>query len=290
MSYDERAEKLFNVRNAIPTFDEDTAQWAKRSSAARERLTCQLDQSYGYGPTDTFDFFPASNSKGRLPPLHVFIHGGYWRARDKSEFSFVAEPFVARGVSVAVVNYALCPAVKLRDIVKQIRYAIAWFYLNADKLGIDSTRIQVSGHSAGGHLAAMLLTTDWASVNSKLPRHPIQSVIAISGLFLLGDLLATSINDDVRLAPREAEELSPALQVPKSTPRTLLAVGSEEGEGFIGQSEALKQNWAPHHPILELRILEGRNHLGALDALAEPDHPLHEKALAMLGIANKPPQ
>jgi len=276
MTYDEQAERLYDVRAAVATYDEDTACWVRRSAAFRDRVAGQLDIAYGDGPSETLDIFPAARSDA---PLHMFIHGGYWRARDKSEFSFLAEPYVAAGVSVAIVNYALCPLIGLGEMVDQVRRAFCWLHRHAGDFGADPGRIQISGHSAGAHLAAMLLATDWRALDSDLPDAPIASAILVSGLYDLTKLVRTSINEALQLDMAAARRLSPLAAVPRSRPPTILAVGEDEGAGFRAQCDALAGCWSPEFAILNKRILDRCNHLSALEALADRDHPLFVEAI-----------
>ena len=177
----------------------------------REALVCTLDVRYGAGPNMTADLFPAPAAGA---PIQVFIHGGYWRAMDKDVHSFPAEGFVAAGGAAVSLNYALAPAVTLDTIVEQCRTAIEWLADNAGRLNGDPDRIFVSGHSAGGHLTAMMLCTDWAARGR--PAGLVKGGTAISGIFDLAPLRETSINDDVRLDAESAARNSPIHHLPQT--------------------------------------------------------------------------
>ncbi|MCH7729198.1 MAG: alpha/beta hydrolase, partial [Planctomycetes bacterium] len=153
-------------------------QIIRESDEARKILACHLDQRYGDGPNMTLDIFPLS---GSLRPILIFFHGGYWRVMDKEQFAFPAIGLNESGVLFVSINYALAPSVSLDDIVEQCRQAVIWVYRNAEKYGGDTKRIHVSGHSAGGHLTAMMLSTDWAQKG--LPAALLASGITISGIF-----------------------------------------------------------------------------------------------------------
>ena len=144
----------YNNRELVPDHPKYFARWQEDSAKARSRMICYLDRRYGDKPGETIDLFPARKGDGSCM---MFIHGGYWRALDKSDFSFLAPPWVDAGVSLAGVNYDLCPAVGMDEIVRQMLRASRWLWLNAEQYGMDQDRLYVCGHSAGGHLVAMLM-------------------------------------------------------------------------------------------------------------------------------------
>src|SRR5215471_9407415 len=189
-------EREYNLRAAFPDHPQWFARWAKESADARARLDARLDLRYGSAPKQTLDLFPADNPRGAL----LFIHGGYWRALDKSEHSFVAPPLVAQGIGVAVINYDLCPDVGIARIVEECREAVAWLGREGTRHGVPAKRLVVGGHSAGGHLAAMVIAADGRAPD---PQPPIIGGVAISGVFDLEPLVLVSFNADLRLdAPR----------------------------------------------------------------------------------------
>src|SRR5262249_37183495 len=147
---------------------------------ARASLDARLDVSYGPTAAETLDFFPA---KGARAPLLLFLHGGYWRALDKEDFSWLAPCYVAADISVPIGNSGLAPATPLEEIVRQIRRACVWIYRNATNLNVDPNRLFCSGHSAGGHLTAMMLATNWPGLSPMLPGRLLCGALAISGLF-----------------------------------------------------------------------------------------------------------
>ena len=277
---DPTLESHYNVRAAVPEHPAIFATWRARSEDYRARAEARLDLSYGPSPAETLDLFPASEPGA---PLHMFIHGGYWQALDKSDFSFIAEPLVAAGVTVAVVNYALCPSVTLDDIVGQVRRAAAWLYGNAREVGGDPRRLQVSGHSAGGHLTAMLMATDWAKVSPALPRNLVHSGVAVSGLFDLEPLRATTINDKVGMDAATAQRNSPLFMAPATTAPLVLAVGALEGPGFMSQSDRLAETWGQRGVPVERIDLPGCHHLAAVERLAAPGDALLEATLRLIG-------
>ncbi len=213
----------------------------------------------------------------------VYIHGGYWRALDKRDASFIAPPFVAAGAMVVVPNYALCPAASIEEIVGQQRAALAWVWRHAAAHGGDPERIVVAGHSAGGHLAAMMLATDWPGVDPGLPADLVKGALSLSGVFELEPLRhAPFLAPDLRLDAAAAERLSPiVLTAPK---RPLFAlVGGDESEEFLRQNALIAQAWGPAAvPVCE--AVPGRHHMSVLRELAEPGSRTHRLALQLLGL------
>ncbi len=269
----------YNVRAAIPDHPAVFARWKQESADYRAQAGGRLDLSYGEGAAQTLDFFPA----GRGAPLQVFLHGGYWQAMDKADFSFIARTWNERGVSVAIPNYALCPVVSLDTIVAQMRRALNWLHGHASELEFDADRLQLSGHSAGGQLTAMLLATDWGRLCPGLRAPAVHSAVSISGVFDLEPLRYTSINDrlglDAAAAPRNSPlRMRPTLHVP-----LILAVGALESAAFHAQSDALAAEWRDALPAIRRIDLAGCNHLGAVEALGRAESPLFEAAHGLLG-------
>lgn len=279
MAIDPTLERQYNVRAAIPEHPAIFAAWKARSEAFRKRAGGVLDIAYGPSAGETLDLFPAGNLGA---PFHLFIHGGYWQALDKADSSFVAEALVEAGVTVAVVNYALCPTVTIDAIVGQMRRALLWAWRHAGDYGADAGRIQVSGHSAGGHLVGMLMATDWPTLGAGTPPRLIRSGIAVSGLFDLAPLRHTTINDKVGMDGETARRLSPLFldpAVPESP--LVLAVGELESDGFHGQSDALAAAWRKKGAAVERLALAGRHHLAAVEALADPATDVFRRAVAL---------
>ncbi|MBL6945638.1 MAG: alpha/beta hydrolase [Rhodospirillales bacterium] len=278
---DPHEESLYNVRAAIPEHLEIFARWREWSDRCKADCpTARLDLSYGPGANETLDFFPAPSPGA---PLVMFIHGGYWQALDKDDNAFAASALNAAGVSVAVVNYTLCPETTVQGIVDQMRRAALWLRANAPDLGVDSSRFFVAGHSAGGHLAAMLTTIDWPAEGADAPRDLIKGVIAISGLFDLTALVNTTINIKADLSKEDAVALSPVNHRPSARAPMILAVGGDESEGFHAQARALRDAWEPFGVPISILPLPGCHHLGAVEALADRGGSLVGATLSLIG-------
>ncbi|MCK9508740.1 MAG: alpha/beta hydrolase [Pigmentiphaga sp.] len=272
-------EREYNNLALIPDHLEVMARWKADAQLARRTQAAQLDLRYGPRPGETLDFFP---SRRLGAPLFVFIHGGYWKALDKADFSWVAPALVARGAAVAVVNYGLAPETPLEAITYQMLNAHAWLYQQAAALGFDANRIFTGGHSAGGHLTAMMLGARWQQWQPQLPEHLVKGGLAISGLFDLEPLAYAPFLSTLGLTPERIRTLSPAYFVPDEPLPLVTAVGGAETSEFIRQTEMMSVLWK--HSIEECLILEGLDHLGVCTALGEPDSRLVQAACRLMRL------
>ena len=269
----------YNVRRRHPDFEEHFAVWEAESVRVRDSLDCILDVRYGDGPNMTADLFPAPAVGA---PIQVFIHGGYWRAMDKDMHSFPAEGFVAAGGAAVSLNYALAPTVTLDTIVEQCRTAFEWVADNAGRLNGDPGRIFVSGHSAGGHLTAMMLCTDWASRGR--PTDLVKGGTAISGIFDLAPIMETSINDDARLDAEAAKRNSPIHNLPVAGAPLIAAVGAEETPAFVAQNKAFAEAWEARGFAATIMEIEGLHHFNVVCEMGRPGSALTTAALAQMGL------
>jgi len=271
-------ERGYNLRAAVPEHPQWFARYAEASAAARLRFAPRLDLRYGPGPKETLDLFAPP---GRTRATFVFLHGGYWRALDKSDFSFVAAPFLAQGIAVAVVNYDLCPDVSITTIVDQSRRALTWLAREGATQGAGVERIVVGGHSAGGHLVAMLYATDWAAAG--LARDPIAGGVSISGVHDLTPLVLVSFNTDLKLDAATAARLSPSRLRPRSTAPLLLAVGADETSEFLRQTDLMWDAWPAHRPAGDATplVVPGRHHYSVVVDYADADSELLRRTLSL---------
>lgn len=258
-------------------------RWADASVLARAGLTALLDQAYGDGPAETLDVFPA-HAPGS--PVLVFVHGGYWRALGKADHSFVAPAFVQAGAAVVVPDYALCPAVTVEHIALQTARAVAWVWRHAERFGGDRSRIVVAGHSAGGHLTAMMLSCRWPDLAADLPRKLLHGGVSLSGLFDLEPIRCTPfLQADLGLTPASVRRLSPAFfpRPPHNGP-LLALVGGDESEEFLRQNQLIRDQWGPSAvPVCE--AVAGCNHFSILHDFVDPLGRAHGHALGLLGLA-----
>ncbi len=273
-------ESQYNNRAAVPDHPQYFARWAEKSEAARRSLRCYLDVPYGTHAMEKMDIFLA---QVRSRALFMFIHGGYWRALDKKDHSFLAAELVKRGVTVAVPNYALCPAVAIEDIVRQILQACAWLYRNGGHFGAPYGSLYVSGHSAGGHLTAMTMAALWPAFARDLPQRVVSGGLAISGVYDLRDVPnVPSINNDVRLKPADAWKVSPMAYPPATDAPLYLAAGGKELPPFVGQNQAFGTRWKK---VLAQDIpCPADNHFSILEKLVDPSSALFAGAMKMMKL------
>ena len=272
-------ERLYNNLQRVPDHGDYFARWAAESALVRRSLPCQLDVRYGDGAGETLDAFAAARPRS---PIVVFIHGGYWKAMDKSQHSFVVPALRELGAAVVVPNYALAPKVGIPDITLQMVRAVAWSWRHARTLGGDARRIVVMGHSAGGQLAAMMLACAWNRFDPALPPRLVRAALGISGLYDLQPLLHTpSLQEVLRLTPRQVQAASPARLPAPAHGRLISVVGGEESSEYLRLNRLIQQAWGRER-VPVAAVLPGLNHFSILDALATPRSRLHRLAAGLL--------
>jgi arylformamidase len=274
----EFVERGYNNRAAVPDHPRWLALFTEASATTRAALAPKLDLRYGSGPKQTLDLFvPAGAARGTF----LFLHGGYWRALDKSDFSFVATPFVAAGYTVAVANYDLCPDVSIATIVDECRRAVTWIVREGATHGANPDRIVVGGHSAGGHLTAMLFTTDWSTLG--LPGNPIAGGVSVSGVHDLAPMVLFSFNADFKLDDAEAARQSPVRLTPRTRVPLVLAAGADETSEFVRQTQILWDAWPANRPAgaRAPMLIPGRDHFSVVVDYADPASELTRATLAL---------
>ena len=272
-------DSMYNNRNLVAGYATYFDHWAQASTAARSSQPCTLDVAYGQAPGEKLDVF---HGAAKDAPVMVFIHGGYWRSLDKSDHSFVAPAFTAQGACVVVVNYDLCPAVTIPEITMQMVRSLAWVYRNIAQHGGNPKRITVVGHSAGGHLAAMMLACVWKACAADLPASSVKNALSISGLYDLEPLRhAPNVKDSLKLTPAQVRKASPAL-LPAPRKGVLYSVaGGNESAEFLRHNLMIQKAWGKKTvPVCE--ALPGLNHFSVLDALIDPAHRLHGLAQQLM--------
>ena len=275
----EEIELEFNPRATARNVDEKVAAYATTSAATRARLACVLDVRYGPGEKETLDIFPAHVPNA---PVLLFIHGGYWRAMDKSDYSFIADVFQPAGATTVIINYDLCPAVTLETIVAQTMRSIAWTWHNIAEHGGDPRRLYVAGNSAGGHLTAMALAHDWTAEG--LPADIVTGAMPITGVFDCEPVPDITVNELVRLDREAARRLSPLRNPPRRPLPVLVAVGGAEPRLWIRMSKDFAALCREHGLECEYMELPGHDHFDVSRAVGDAGSPLARAMLRMMGL------
>ena len=248
-------------------------EWRRRSDAALATGPWQLDLSYGATVAESLDLLlpPDRPARGMM----VFIHGGFWRGSDKAVHRFVAPSFAQAGYAVALLNYGLCPQVTLKTIVTQIVRARDWLTAQMVSWGLADSPVVMAGHSAGGHLAAMLSAEAWAGGKSVWPS------LSLSGLHDLAPLAqAPFLSADLGLTPADVHELSPVHHQPAASARIAVMVGAAESEEFLRQSQLLRQAWGTT-AVTGCEQVPATTHFGMVQAMADPHSTVHARVLSL---------
>ncbi len=279
----------YNARAGIADHVQIFERWAQQSQRVRAQAdaagTGFFDLAYGEAPGERLDFFQAARPGG---PLLVFIHGGWWRSLDKSDFSFLAPAFNAAGINVAVTNYTLAPAADIEEITLQQVRALAWLYRNGQRHGADTGRIVVAGHSAGAHLGAMMMAAQWPAFEPDLPPDLVKAGVVFSGLYDLAPVQhADFVNVDLQLTAERIGALSPACMDQAHPTPFITAVGGLESDEFKRQNGLLASAWPAAHAG-DIPMPQA-NHLTICDALAAPGQPLFEATCRLIAQISPAP-
>jgi arylformamidase len=265
-------EAEYNNRARVPEHPVIFSRWQEQAAAFRARHShAEIGLAYGPSPRQTLDLFWPD--RGRDAPLALFIHGGYWQSLDPSWFSHLAAGANANGIALALPGYDLCPNVPLRTIVAQMEEASHFLWRRHRR------RLLVAGHSAGGHLTACLLCTDWSAAAREVPADLVPAGLSISGLFDLVPLIGTGINNALRLDEAEARALSPAGFQPRGTLESW--VGGDESREFLRQSRLIADHWQAAGASARYREIAGANHFTVLDPLTDPSSELSQRLAGM---------
>ncbi|SMQ85389.1 arylformamidase [Devosia lucknowensis] len=260
---------LFRTRDHVPEFEDYVAQYAQRSAQTRSRLRADLDVAYGAGADERLDLFFPPRLDGPAP-VHLFVHGGYWRMFGKGDFSFVADTVTAAGAIAAVMDYSLMPAVRMETIVAQVKSAARWLVANAGSFGGEGARLSMSGHSAGAHLCATLL----ADAGAPRPR----GCLLLSGVYDIAPLRQSFLDPLIGITAAEAAAFSP-LHLPIDTTADIrILVGERETAPFHDQAAALAARLG--RPV---QTIAGADHMSVALDLGNPDTSVGRALAALCG-------
>jgi arylformamidase len=262
----------FKIRALVPHFETSVADYKGSSAATRRRLAARLDVAYGAGDHEKLDlFFPDASAGAAGRPVHLFIHGGYWRANSKDDYSYIADAIVAEGAIAAVADYSLMPEARMAALVDQVRRAARWIGAHADEFGGDPGAISASGHSAGGHLATYLGCR--GPHETAFPDNPVRSILSVSGLYDLGPIATSFLQSEIGLTPEEIARWSPCDALVRPDAIVRLVVGGRETAPFFEQAG----RFAGH--------LAGLGLQPRLASLDEEDHMTIVRSLGRVGSA-----
>jgi arylformamidase len=265
-------EAQYNNRRRVPEHVDINARWSAASAAYRCQADARLDCAYGPGERQRYDFFPAAAAAA---PLLIYIHGGYWQRGDRTDYAFIARELNAAGISVALPSYSLCPKVTVMAIVEELRSFLVHLWRETKVYPL------VIGHSAGGHLTAAMLASDW-SKTADVPSDLVRAGYAISGVFELEPLVGTSLNEALRLTPQTAHAASPMFWPPPPKARVFAAaVGGLESEEFLRQSRTMARTWRQSGVTAEDVVVPGTNHFTIVDELIRPTSPIFKSVVAL---------
>lgn len=255
----------------------------RRNAAARERLGSPLTFAYGSGPDETLDVYRPRRDGG---PVLIYLHGGAWRAGVAQSYAYLAEPFVNSGAAVALVDFSPVEEAPegLSTLVRQVAGAVAWTYRNAPRFGGDPGRIHVSGHSSGGHLAAMSLTAGWRE-NYGLPEDTIKGGMCVSGIYDLEPVRLSYRNDYLQLTDESVRALSPQRRIDRLRAPLIVAYGTYETREFQRQARDFAASVEAAGKPVRLLPGPGFNHFEILPTLADPYGLLGYAALEQMGLA-----
>ena len=281
--YDQEALDLQydNQRRVAPFPAYRDGFFQRESERVRAALGPELGIGYGPSADERLDVFRPAGAAGA--PVLVFFHGGYWRALSAADYAFVAEPIVAAGAVCVLVDYALMPAVRMAELVRQCRAALAWTQANIAGFGGDPDRIHIAGHSAGGHIVAMLLAAD-APPGTGDVSAMVKSAVAISGLFDLEPIRLCYLNETLGLSAEEARAASPLYALPARPTPLVACYGGAESEEFARQSTVYGEAVTAAGGVCEVRAISGEDHMSIAAALAAPDGELTGIILAQMGL------
>ncbi|MBX2869405.1 MAG: alpha/beta hydrolase [Acidiferrobacterales bacterium] len=273
-------ERQYFLRGLRPDYDVAVVpDWLSRSSEFSQRFTGKIDLVYGNQERNYLDFYSADVAGC---PLMIYIHGGYWQRGDKSVYRFLAEGFLEQGISVALINYPMCPAVRLSEISAHARKAVHWLWCHSEELAFSRDNIHIVGHSAGGHLTAEMMMTDWSSVEPEMPQDCILSGTALSGLYDLEPLLFCSENARLKLDPAEVKIASPLWRQIRSLPSMIVGYGANEPPDMQRQSIEFFETFRGISENMSIYIASDADHFDVVNVLGDFQSPLFSQIIGLI--------
>ena len=270
MNFDQQ----FNLRKRHPFAKYYLLANEIQSAITRLTHSCSIDISYGDSTGQKLDIFPAKQTNS---PVFVFIHGGYFRALDKKQYSFIANPFIKAGCTTVLVNYDLAPSVSVEQIIEQNIKAYQWIYQNIKQYNGDNSNIVICGHSVGAFLTAKIIEHNWPTQIQQ----SIKGAALLSGLYDLNQLKQSFLNQWLKLTDNDANQLNPTLQNSECFPPLVIAVGENETQVFIQQSQNYHQQLPTKTTLHQIMLMKNHNHYTVARQLGKVDSDLTKAILKM---------
>jgi arylformamidase len=261
----------YNNTKAVPESPAMFNAWIERSKAFRAAHSQYLDISYGPLEREKIDYYSA----GPNTPVVIFIHGGFWQARSKNDFAFLAESYLKEGISVAMVGYPLAPEANMDQIVASSERAVKFISQHLSEWGGNPKNVVLSGWSSGGHLSV-------TSINGM----KVKAVVPISGIFELEPLIGSFLNKNLQMDLAIAKRNSPMLNLPKGkTPIYLFVGGSELSEMRRQSYDFANKLKASNYPVVFVDI-PGKDHYTMLEQFEFPEGAIHSRIVAAIKQKN----
>ena len=281
----ESLDQQYNNRLNAPDHEIHLKRWESLSREVEKKYSVIKDIKYGKDSHEKLTIFPSQQPNAKTL---VFIHGGYWYKHVASDFYLIAEAFRLYGFTTVLIDYPLMPEYSMNQLVDSCRKAISWVNQNITQYNGNPDQVYVAGHSAGGHLATMMMATNWTQFNPNLTDDVIKGVCAISGLYNLVPIQLCNVNEILKMDKESALLNSPVRLLPKTLCPLVLAVGAEETAEYLSQSRQLSDRWTKQDSSIELIEIAGLNHFSILETMLKPSSTLHQAMCHLMQIDNKP--
>lgn len=276
---------LYRIRDFVPDFDAIAAEFVGRSRELSARSELRADIRYGPRRREVLDVI-LPERPGANAPMHVFVHGGYWRSGEKENYRFVAAPILAAGGVAAFVEYDLMPGSRLDVLVDQVRRGVSWLQQHASDFGADPLRFTVSGHSAGAHLASFLAARGPRELEVEAaPLPALRGLLLLSGIYDLSDIPDSFLRDEAKMTATEAEAWSPLTAIPAACPMRLIAFGADETSPFHDQATSLHAMLHSQSQTSRIMNVPHRNHMSIVLELGDPASALGKCLVDMVSAA-----
>ncbi len=281
-SYDQTAlDSQYNNRLHVPDHAAYIARWELLSRETEIKWPVVKDIPYGSLPGEKLDVYPSLQPDAKTL---IFIHGGYWQMLDKAMFHFIANGFHCYGITTVLLTYPLAPKASMDGIVRSCRKAVKWLYNNIHAFNGNARQMYVAGHSAGGHLAAMLMANDCKFSNPGVPENILKGACFISGIFDLEPIYLSYLNKNLMMNWETAVRNSPVRLEPQKACSLMVAVGATETTAFNDQSRALYACWKEKGSDIHFLQLPQLNHFSIVESIADPHAALHKAICRLMEV------